>query len=90
MMRATLMAGLLATLAAPLTAQQTGPAVLVPSPGGAADFCYYNGVAFSKMAVITIDVTNRRETPEATQKAMLQCVSEGGSENLIWTRMPNE
>ena len=46
-------------------------------------FCYYEGLAYSSLSLLTVDVPFRRESAEATQKRLLKCVvSEEG--DLFW------
>ena len=70
-------------------AQELPSTVLVP-PGGANHFCYYNGLAYSENALLTIEVTHRRESPVATQKAMLECRQSENAETLVWVRVADE
>ena len=77
------------SLGGPSLAQSTTAAVIAP-PGGADEFCYYGGLAYSKNAILVIDVNNRRESPQSTQKALLKCEEEEGSEDLQWVRQRDE
>lgn len=77
------------SLNGPSFAQSTAAAVIAP-PGGADEFCYYGGLAYSKNAFLVIDVNNRRESPQSTQKALLRCEEVEGSENLEWVRQRDE
>lgn len=75
---------------ADFVAAESNASLLVASPGGAKDFCYYASLAYSEDALLTVDVTNRRESPQATQKTLMKCVRDEESETLIWRRMNDE
>ena len=81
---------LVASAGAASAQQANTPMLMTAAPGGASEFCFYNSLAFSKNSILTIDITNRRESPSATQLAMLQCAEEEGSEGLVWVRIADE
>ncbi|MEX0286068.1 MAG: hypothetical protein AB3N23_15785, partial [Paracoccaceae bacterium] len=77
-------------LAAGSAIAKATPTTIITPPGGASEFCYFNGLAYSKNAIVLIDITNRRESPQATQKAMLVCQAAEGSDALQWERIDAE
>ncbi len=90
-MRRILFAVLLAVPATgPALAQSPSGVAIMTQPGSPEDFCYYNGLAFSENAVLTVDIANRRESPQATQKAMLLCLRNAETGNLTWERAEKE
>lgn len=78
-----------ASCLSPVFAQEATTAIVV-TPSGGGEFCYYGGLAYSKNAVLAVDITNRRESPQATQKALLECQTEQPSERLVWKRVSDE
>lgn len=69
-----------------VSAQQNST-VLLTAPGsveGVRDYCLYAGLAYSRDALLTVDIPNRRESPEALQKRLMKCTSVKGEDGLVW------
>ena len=60
---------------------QTSPAVILSAPVDG--FCYYAGLAYSKNALVTVDVPNRRQDPTALQKRLSRCVEDDAGK-MAW------
>ena len=78
---------ILSVLAAGAAIAQETKTAIIAAPGGANEFCYFGGLAYSQNAILLIDVTDRRESPQATQKAMMECKAGQVGENLKWERI---
>lgn len=61
---------------------QSAPSVILSAPVDG--YCYYAGLAYSQHALLTVDVPNRRESPQAVQKRLMRCdAGEDGSLNWV-------
>lgn len=66
-------------------AQNSSVLSVSPIPDEAEErFCYYAGLAYSPMALLTVEVPFRRESPSATQKRLMRCEMGDEDDGLVW------
>jgi len=60
-------------------------------PDGAEErFCYYDGLAYSRDALIGVDVPSRRQGALVTEKTLLRCMLDRDTATLIWERVETD
>lgn len=70
-------------------AQTPSPISLLAQPV-TSEVCYFGGLAYSENALLVIEVPNRRDSPQSTQKALLECALNEQGDKVTWRRLDAE
>lgn len=69
---------------------QEGTSISILAQPMANEACFFGGLAYSENALLVIDIPNRRDSPQSTQKALLECALNEQGDKLSWRRLDAE